>query len=62
MEVIYIDSVFLLNFVIDYLLVLASAQVCGVRLRRVIFQRLLPVRPMLRPYICRVSVFSLPRF
>lgn len=34
MEVIYIDSVFLLNFVIDYLLVLASAQVCGVRLRR----------------------------
>lgn len=34
MEVIYIDEFFLLNFAVDYLLCLASARVCGVRLRR----------------------------
>ncbi len=34
MEVIYIDSLFLLNLVIDYVLTVMSAQVCGVRLRR----------------------------
>lgn len=34
MEVIYIDSLFALNFLIDYCIVLASARVCGVVLRR----------------------------
>ncbi len=34
MEVIYIDELFALNLIIDYLTVLASARVCGVRLRR----------------------------
>lgn len=34
METIYIDSLFLLNLVIDYLLCLVSARVCGVILRR----------------------------
>jgi len=34
METIYIDSLFLLNLVIDYLLCLVSARVCGVVLRR----------------------------
>ncbi len=34
MEVIYIDSLFLLNLVIDYALTVMCAQVCGVRLRR----------------------------
>ena len=34
MEVIYIDSLFFLNLVIDYFLCLAAAQVCSVRLRR----------------------------
>ena len=35
MEIIYIDSLFLLNLIIDYLLCLVSARVCGIRLRRV---------------------------
>ena len=34
METIYIDSLFLLNLVIDYLLLLVSARVCGVVLKR----------------------------
>lgn len=34
MEVIYIDELFALNFIIDYLTVLAAARVCGVVLRR----------------------------
>ena len=34
MEVIYIDSLFLLNLVIDYVLTVMCAQVCSVRLRR----------------------------
>ena len=34
MEVIYIDSLFALNFLIDYCILLASARVCGVVLRR----------------------------
>ena len=34
METIYLDSLFLLNFVIDYLLCLVSARVCGLILRR----------------------------
>ena len=34
MDVIYIDSLFGLNLLIDYCLVLASARVCGVVLRR----------------------------
>ena len=34
METIYIDSLFLLNLVIDYFLCLVSARVCGVVLRR----------------------------
>lgn len=34
MEVIYIDSLFALNFLIDYCILLASARVCGVMLRR----------------------------
>lgn len=34
MEVIYIDSLFLLNLLIDYLLCLVSARVCGLWLRR----------------------------
>lgn len=34
MEVIYIDSLFALNLLIDYCILLASARVCGVVLRR----------------------------
>lgn len=34
MEIIYIDSYFLLNFIIDYLLCVCTGQVCLVRLRR----------------------------
>lgn len=34
METIYIDRLFALNLMIDYLLCLGSARVCGVRLRR----------------------------
>ena len=34
METIYIDSLFILNLIIDYLLCLVSARVCGVLLRR----------------------------
>lgn len=34
METIYIDSLFLLNLIIDYLICLLSARVCGLRLRR----------------------------
>ena len=34
MDVIYLDSLFGLNLLIDYCLVLASARVCGVVLHR----------------------------
>lgn len=34
MDVIYVDSLFVLNLIIDYLLCLSSARVCGVYLRR----------------------------
>ena len=34
MDIIYIDELFALNFIIDYLLLLLSARVCGVMLRR----------------------------
>lgn len=34
METIYVDSLFALNMIIDYFLLLCSAKVCGVRLRR----------------------------
>lgn len=34
MEVVYIDELFALNFIIDYLITLCSARVCGVYLRR----------------------------
>lgn len=34
MDIIYIDRLFLLNLILDYLLLLCSARVCGVRLRR----------------------------
>lgn len=34
MDVIYLDSLFGLNLLIDYCLVLVSARVCGVVLRR----------------------------
>ena len=34
MDVIYIDRLFFLNLILDYLLLLCSARVCGVRLRR----------------------------
>lgn len=34
MDIIYIDSLFLLNLLIDYLLCLVSARVCGLRLKR----------------------------
>ena len=34
MEVLYLDSLFALNFLIDYCVVLAAARVCGVVLRR----------------------------
>lgn len=35
METIYIDRLFILNFICDYLILLGSARVCGVLLRRV---------------------------
>lgn len=35
METIYVDSLFTLNLIIDYFLLLCSAKVCGVPLRRV---------------------------
>lgn len=35
MNVIYVDSLFLLNFIIDYLLLLISARLCSLRLRRI---------------------------
>lgn len=35
MDVIYIDRLFFLNLILDYLLLLCSARVCGVKLRRV---------------------------
>lgn len=34
MDIIYIDRLFFLNLILDYLLLLCSARVCGVRLRR----------------------------
>ena len=34
MDIIYIDRLFFLNFILDYLLLLCSARVCGVKLRR----------------------------
>jgi len=34
MEIIYIDSLFLLNLLVDYLLCLAAARVCSLRLKR----------------------------
>lgn len=34
MELIYIDSLFFLNLITDYLLCLASGRICGLRLRR----------------------------
>lgn len=34
METIYIDRLFLINLIIDYLLALGSARVCGLKLRR----------------------------
>lgn len=34
METIYIDRLFILNFICDYLILLGSARVCGVLLRR----------------------------
>jgi len=34
METIYLDRLFILNLIIDYLLLLGSARVCGVKLRR----------------------------
>ena len=34
MEIIYIDSLFFINLVTDYLLCLCSARICGLRLRR----------------------------
>ena len=35
MEIIYIDRLFVLNFICDYLILLGSARICGVLLRRV---------------------------
>lgn len=35
MDIIYIDRLFALNLILDYLLVLCTARLCGVRLRRV---------------------------
>lgn len=35
MEIIYIDRLFALNFICDYLILLGSARICGVLLRRV---------------------------
>ena len=34
MDVIYIDRLFLINLILDYLIVLCSARLCGIRLRR----------------------------
>ena len=34
MTVIYLDELFLLNFVVDYLLLLAAGRLCGEVLRR----------------------------
>ena len=34
MDIIYIDRLFFLNLVLDYLIVLCSARLCGIRLRR----------------------------
>lgn len=34
MDIIYIDRLFALNLILDYLLVLCSARLCGIRLRR----------------------------
>lgn len=34
MDIIYIDRLFLLNLVLDYLIVLCSARLCGIKLRR----------------------------
>ena len=34
MDIIYIDRLFLLNLVLDYFIVLCSARLCGIRLRR----------------------------
>ena len=34
MEIVYIDSLFLLNFIIDYLLLLAVGKICALPLRR----------------------------
>ena len=35
MEIIYVDSLFLLNFIIDYLLLVLSFRLCGLPIRRV---------------------------
>lgn len=34
METIYIDRLFVLNFIIDYLILIASARICGIFMRR----------------------------
>ena len=34
METIYIDRLFALNFIIDYLILLGSARICGIFMRR----------------------------
>ncbi len=35
METIYIDRLFVLNFIIDYLILIGSARICGIYMRRV---------------------------
>lgn len=35
MDIIYIDRLFVLNLVLDYLLILCTARLCGIRLRRI---------------------------
>lgn len=51
---VYIDSVFVLNALADYLLVYAAAQLAGARLRRIRFLLAAPLgEPMPWRYFCR---------
>ena len=54
MKVIYIDSLFLLNFILDYLLLLAAGRICALPLRRLRYALGAALgAPMPLPWCCR---------
>jgi len=62
MEVIYIDSLFILNLIADYLICLASARICGLYLKRIryLISALFGAAYSVAVYLPGTAVLSLP--